>query len=79
MKNLKVLSQEELMFKITIPKGNENFSLEGIANVTKKFPSTLKPFAVKETSHNIKIYCVASNHSDYMSLEERINLEVEMI
>ncbi len=79
MSQVKVLQQDEFFFKIIIPEESQYFGLEGLMKLTDKLPSTIIPIVVKESQPFSKIYCIARNHSDYMGIETRLNLETELM
>lgn len=74
-----VLQQDEFFFRILIPKESEYFGLKGLWKLTTKLPSTVSTIAVKESSPICKIYCIAKNHSDFMGIENRLEVKTEVI
>ena len=48
-------------------------------DLTRKLPSTVITIAVKESTPISKVYCLTENHSDYMGIEERLNVKTEMM
>ena len=79
MNDVKVLKQEEFYFRILIRKDSEYFGLDGMIKLTGKLPSTITTIAVKEANPICKVYCFTNHHSDYMGIEDRLNVKVEMI
>ncbi len=79
MNEVKVLQQDEFFFKITVEKENEFFGLDGLMSLTGKLPSTIKTIAVKIGNPICTVYCTTNNHSDYLGVESRLNVEIELI
>lgn len=73
---IKIYNNNTYIFKIVVPKNDENNSIEGIMTITNKLPSTIQPQFVKSQEEGSQIYCISNNHSDYISLESRIGYEV---
>ena len=79
MNEVKVLQQDEFYFRILIDDQSEYFGLEGLMKLTGKLPSTVNTVAVKVSKPLCKVYCFTNNHSDFMGIENQLNVKTEMI
>ncbi|WP_282165609.1 hypothetical protein [Cellulophaga baltica] len=79
MKKVKVLKPYEFYFRILITEESEYFGLEGLIRLTGNLPATVTTIAVKESKPISKLYCLTHNHSDYIGIEDRLNVKTEMM
>lgn len=79
MNQVKVLKQDEFYFRILIPSESEYFGLDGLIELSGKLPSTIQTLGVKIANPISKIYCMTSNHSDFIGIESRLNVKTEKL
>ncbi len=79
MSTVQVLEQDEFMFRIFVSRESKYFGQDGLFKLCTNIPSTIKTIALKESEPVNMIYCITDNHSDYISLDERIGVTTEMM
>ena len=79
MKQVKVLKEDEFYFRILVTSESDYFGLEGLIALNGKLPSTIKTLGIKASNPTCKIYCMTDNHSDYMGIEDRLNVKTEIM
>ena len=76
---IKIVRENSFIFKIIIKENDDNQNIEKIMQITGDLPPSIIVQFIRIGKERTEIYCIGTNHSDYISLDSRIGYDVVAI